>query len=262
MDILVNAQQAALRDLETPQETRSVVYVFNVNTMNVRNIFKIGHTMDIARREGEHRSAAPDGRIAFYAHCHNAPTVESKLIQTLKLQYRMSREIVYDIPLDVVKQVILSLIAQENQTTLARPPSQPETTTTDVLHRFITEHYERSDSYKARLKRSSIHNSLACWLQHPAQKNLNISMADLRHHLKEAMVNKGFPLIEVMKRGKQTAKMMRISGEPGTHAAYAYIKHKQVGHDVSFQIVRVQFSEMQPRVKSKGIDHDYPHLIL
>lgn len=123
MDILHIAREDALKSLHSQRNDREAVYAFNSDISSISNSFKVGMTTNVWQREKGYNTLAPQGRMVFYTFCENASIVEKTIFKVLRQQYRVKGEVVYDIPLDVLKNVILHVISETNKL-FQRPVTQ------------------------------------------------------------------------------------------------------------------------------------------
>ncbi|KAI8585205.1 hypothetical protein BDZ88DRAFT_442579 [Geranomyces variabilis] len=115
METLLRAQNAVHQNIYSRTDNRGVVYIYICNVTDTHNIYKVGFTYNLPECQGGHRTACPDGCMAFYTRCHNPPAIKGKLKAILKLQYKMLGEVVYDILFDVLKHIIISLRNDEEK---------------------------------------------------------------------------------------------------------------------------------------------------
>lgn len=121
MDILRRAQDAVQCNIHACRDNRGVVYIFISDITDARNVYKIGMTDDIQERQRAHRTGCPRGIMAFYRYCYHPRTIETKLKNILAQQYPMSGEVVYDVPFNVLKNVIIFLIDEEDSNAASLP---------------------------------------------------------------------------------------------------------------------------------------------
>jgi hypothetical protein len=101
--------------LETVIKTTEVIYVFKQDIFETRNVYKIGKTMDIIRRESDYKTVLPYGRMVFAAKCCNSVESEKLIFKVLERKHDARGEVVYDVSLDVLKAIINAVIADEKK---------------------------------------------------------------------------------------------------------------------------------------------------
>lgn len=111
MDVIKFARNAAFSNLNSIKEELDVVYIFIRDVTDSRNSYKVGMTSDVWRREKDFTTLSPEGRMAFYIPCKNARLVEKTVLATLRKEFRVNGEVVYDISFDMLKTMIISIAA-------------------------------------------------------------------------------------------------------------------------------------------------------
>ena len=113
LNIINVARNAAIDNLNTIREDLNVVYVYVPDISDNRNIYKVGWSSDVWRREKDYSTITPEGRMVFYIACKDARQVEKVIKTVLQEQFRMRGEVVYGIPFDMLKNLMISAASSQ-----------------------------------------------------------------------------------------------------------------------------------------------------
>ena len=124
MSVLANARNAAFNNLQAAHKPVDAIYVYALDISDARNIYKVGRTADVWRREKDYSTITPEGRMVYYKSCENSRDVEKVILQMLQQEFRMKGEVVYGAPLDVLKALITNVADRPNPRLLLEAPEK------------------------------------------------------------------------------------------------------------------------------------------